>query len=272
MIFDSTRSKERRAGLREASYILDSKSDVFAIHYSCESFNKYKSTTPRVTSVSIYNLITGEQRCFSIHLEAQIRSFDCDKLSSVELDASERSLLQKFFKFVKAHQGCLWVHWNMKNSKYGFDALSFRYKFLMQRSAPNVKMQYRYDLYVLLKKLYGPNFETNEYESKLLALTQRNCLAIRGMMIGIQEADAFDRKEFQAVMESSQGKSEAIGLIVKAAGEKTLKVNASLRDIYGISPLGLILYVADNFVRISKLWKITIGVVGVIFSMWKFIY
>ncbi|GHA65329.1 hypothetical protein GCM10007389_17680 [Pontibacter akesuensis] len=92
------------------------------------------------------------------------------------------------------------------------------------------------------------------------------------MMIGIQEADAFDRKEFQAVMESSQGKSEAIGLIVKAAGEKTLKVNASLRDIYGISPLGLILYVADNFVRISKLWKITIGVVGVIFSMWKFIY
>ncbi|PKV67308.1 hypothetical protein [Pontibacter ramchanderi] len=253
MIFTSSRYKERSKGLQETNYILGNKSDIFSIHYSCESFTKSKSSTPRVTSISIYNIKTKEQICFNIHIEAQLRGYNCMRLSGDELDASERSLLQQFYKFVKNHQGCIWVHWNMKNYKYGFEALSIRYKLLTRRSAPKLKAHDHYNLDVLLRKLYGHNFEVNSCHSKLLNLSQRNNIPIKGMLLGIEEAKAFTAKNYQAIMESSQSKAEAIGLIIKAAGEKGLKVNASLREIYGISLLSVLLFIGDNFTKIKRI-------------------
>lgn len=269
MMFTSSRSKERRKGLKETTYILGSRNDVFSIHYSCESFNKTKSSTPRVTSLSIYNLATGEQKTFTLHIEAQLKKYNCKRLSKNELDASERSLLNKFYKFIKAHQGCLWVHWNMKNSKYGFDALSIRYNFLTGKPAPNIRVQDQYDLKVMLRKLYGPNFEVDKCESKLLNLVRRNSLSLRGMLLGIEEANAFTAKNYQAVMESSQSKAEAIGLLMKAAGEKTLKVNASFKEIYGINALGIALFLVDNYTKIKKIASAISGFSVMLLALWE---
>lgn len=200
-MFTSSRSKERSKGLKEANYILGNKGDVFSIHYSCECFNRSKSSRPRVTSISIYNVATREQNSFNIHVEAQLKSYNCKRLSENDLDASERSLLHRFYKFVNNNHGCIWVHWNMKNSKYGFDALSIRYKFLTKRSAPKVRAQQCYNLDVLLRKLYGHNFEVDTCNSKLLNLAKRNNIPFKGMLLGAEEANAFSAKNYQAIME-----------------------------------------------------------------------
>jgi len=251
MIFSSYRSKERNEGRKKIAAILENRDDVFTIHYACESFDA--SNTPRITSISIQNLSTGESKSFNLHVEALKKQYDINRLTKVELDASERALLQNFYKFVKA-QKCSWVHWNMKNSKYGFDALKNRYEILNpQKTAPNIRIQDRYDLSLLLKKLYGSTFETCETKGKLLNLARRNCFPLEGMLTGRREADAFDKKDFQAVMASSQAKAETIGLIAKAAGENRLKVATSIIEIYGMNAQGFLLCVLDHSSKIGKI-------------------
>lgn len=152
----------------------------------------------------------------------------------------------------------------MKNSKYGFEALSDRYEILTRKSAPTIKVQERYDLYELLRKLYGPTFESDEKGSKLLGLAYRNRIAKRDMLNGQEEAEAFSKRNFQSIVASSQNKAEVLGHLVKAVGEKRLKVQASLKEIYGISALGILLFIGDNF---SKIWKIVSAIGGLVMML-----
>lgn len=205
---------------------------------------------------------------FSLHIEAERKGFDTSNLSRVELNAAERSLLQKFYSFAKKHEYHVWVHWCMRNSTYGFEALESRFAILSGKSAPKLRAQKKLDLSSLLADLYGPTYESSEFGSKLIAALKRNRLHSGGIMSGNEEACAYVEKNYQAIMRSNQNKAEAIGLIIEAAGDNKLKTAASVSEIYGLNVLGVMLYVGDNY---SKLKKIASGIssfFGIVF-LWN---
>jgi len=100
------------------------------VHYSCESFYDRENNprSPRVTSIAVRNLDSGQTRSFSIHIIAERRGL----LDSIEqhYDQLEREMLQDFFEEVRVRQHCKWVHWNMRDANYGFEALENRIRAL----------------------------------------------------------------------------------------------------------------------------------------------
>ena len=101
-----SKASERLRCLREAkrqlTEINKNRNNVVVIHYSCESFyNRPDRTSPRITSIAVRNLATGQIESFSIH---QIAERD-KKLSVKEIethyDELEKKMLEEFYDYAK---------------------------------------------------------------------------------------------------------------------------------------------------------------------------
>src|SRR6266487_5182682 len=95
--------------------------NTLVIHYSCESFyNRDVPQSPRITSVAVRNLDSGQTRSFSIHLVAERRG----QLESIDehYDTLEKEMLDDFFGHAQIQQNQKWLHWNMRDANYGFPA------------------------------------------------------------------------------------------------------------------------------------------------------
>lgn len=102
--------------------------NIFIVHYSCESFyNIENGRTPRITSIAVKYLNSENDVSFSIHKIAEI-----EKISDISknYDVIEKKMLDEFYNFIQKHENYFWVHWNMKNINYGFEAIAHRYRVL----------------------------------------------------------------------------------------------------------------------------------------------
>lgn len=101
-----------------------------AIHYSCESFyDRPDGSSPRITSIAIRNLATEQTRSFSIHLVGERNGVALSEISN-PYDKLEKQMLDEFFEHVRLHQQDRWIHWVMRDAKYGFPAIEHRYQVL----------------------------------------------------------------------------------------------------------------------------------------------
>ena len=68
----SERLRRRREAKKQLIEINKNRNNVLVIHYSCESFyNRVDRTSPRITSIAVRNLSTGQTESFSIHQIAE---------------------------------------------------------------------------------------------------------------------------------------------------------------------------------------------------------
>ncbi|MED1444941.1 hypothetical protein [Bacillus pacificus] len=116
------RLNKRRKALNEIQNLVDNAAHLLIIHYSCESFYDIKDgRTPRITSIAVRYFNTGQTETFSIHKVAEKKGY----LAEIEshYDELEKIMLGEFYKFVKTHLNYNWVHWNMRDINYGFQAI-----------------------------------------------------------------------------------------------------------------------------------------------------
>lgn len=119
--------KRARAQLKAVEQSITS---TLVIHYSCESFiDKADGYSPRVSSVAIRNLGSGQTYSFSIHIAAELAGIPKDEIAN-HCDDLERQTLDAMFEFLEKHKSAVFVHWNMRDANYGFEALYHRYKVL----------------------------------------------------------------------------------------------------------------------------------------------
>lgn len=95
---------------------IDKKRDKYLIiHYSCESFyNKTDGKSPRISAIAVQRFDNSQTDLFSLHKSAEL----------------ELAMLTDFFDFAKINNEKYWIHWNMRDSNYGFKALEHRYRVL----------------------------------------------------------------------------------------------------------------------------------------------
>jgi hypothetical protein len=68
------RLKRRKSTIQKMDTLRDQASTSLVIHYSCESFyDKTDGRTPRVTSIAVRNLASGQTDSLSIHQIAEER-------------------------------------------------------------------------------------------------------------------------------------------------------------------------------------------------------
>lgn len=258
----SERLDDRRVGLKKIEDLKSKKSRTLIIHYSCESFFVTHGRTPRVTSIAVRNRDNSTSVIFSIHLMAQIKGKDLLNLSPQDFDYLEKEMLKDFYLHLKKHQTYCWVHWNMRNANFGFEAIDNRFRILGGTSR-NIEDQFRYDLPEILGLIYTYDFEKHDNPTKgqLLNLSIRNKISSRDALKGKDEAEAFDNKDFLKLHMSTIRKVEMIDRILTLEEKKKLKVNVWLYKACGLTPSGVIEIVRNNWILFT-IWSIIMAIIG----------
>ena len=226
---DPTRQKIARATLDR---VFTDASNVWIIHYSCESFyDTPEGRSPRITSIALRKLDSAQTVSFSIHKIAEIKKVPLSEISE-HYDSLEKEMLQNFYSHLKNFQQMKYLHWNMRDSNYGFQAIEHRFLVL----GGDVGELYvvddnnKIDLARLLIDIYGSRYIGHP---RLETLLDKNDISRLDFMTGAQEAKAFESKEFVALHRSTLRKVDVLASIAGRAHDRSLKTNTSWWEMHG---------------------------------------
>lgn len=195
---------------------------VFIIHYSCESFIKHNNKTPRISSIAIRNYDSGQTYSFSINKTAEVKNVPLDKLES-SYDILEKEMLDEYFDFLKTHMDYYYVHWNMRNINYGFEALKHRYK-VLKGNPISLDENRLIDLSVILSEYYGSGYISHPMLENIM---KKNDISSKDFLTGKEEADCFDNKEYIKLHLSTLKKVDVLSSILNRHISGKLKTNIS---------------------------------------------
>lgn len=204
--------------------ILKSPEQYLVVHYSSQSlFDEVEGAfSPRITSIVVMFFATRQTVCFSMHSIAEEIGIDRAKVAD-SYDEIEKSLLDRFFKFAQEHFDKCWLHWNMRNTVYGFEHLEHRYRVLFKTDPPIVPFESRVNVSDVLKHKYGSAYAV---DPKMLKLMEMNGRKDPRFMSGAEEASAFKRQEFIRMNSSTISKVEFFRYVVDLASRGKLKTGS----------------------------------------------
>jgi hypothetical protein len=176
---------------------------LLAIHYSCQNLSDdNEDLSPRVTSIAVLHLSSSSMHSFSIHLIAERKRVSRDEIPD-QYDELERVMLTEFYDFVKSHQDHLWIHWQMTNINYGFEALSHRYAVLTGFEPPRILDSKKFNLSSLITSAYGHDCVDHP---RMINLMKLNGGVHRDFLSGVDEVAAFKDKEYIKLHKSTMCK------------------------------------------------------------------
>ena len=227
---NETRITRHREAKKRLTDIFGKQNRILVIHYSCESFyDRGEAESPRITSIAVRNLATAQAKSFSIHQLAERDESVLREDIGGNYDRLETRMLEEFFNFARNHEDCIWLHWNMRDANYGFEALEHRFK--VYGNEPFVIPELlRFDLARVLMELYGVNYVGHP---RLEILAKKNEISTRDFLNGEKEARAFENGKYMALHRSTLRKVEIISDIAFRAVGDTLATDAKRKEIYG---------------------------------------
>ena len=260
---------QQRIAQQKIRALFQEPSTVSAIHYSCESFHdRPKGRSPRITSIAIANLSTQQAESFSIHKLAERQQIPFSKIEN-HYDDLELEMLQDFFRYLKQNSQTKFLHWNMRDDNFGFQAIEHRFQVLASNADPGYKVpeSQKFDLALLLKEIYGPEYVDHPRMHKLL---EKNRAVPLGFLTGPDEAIAFEKKEYYRLHQSSLAKVHAITTVAQLAYNRQLTTNTGIWQMHGggIKAVKSILLEHPTAVGSITLIGAIAGVAGV--STWLF--
>jgi hypothetical protein len=73
-------------------------------------------------------------------------------------DVLEKEMLDEFGEFLQLNHHCTWVHWNMRDINYGFQAIERRHKVLGGTPPQRLPEERKFDLARALISIYGVQY------------------------------------------------------------------------------------------------------------------
>ena len=223
-------SKKQKEGWTTLEKIFSDKSNTWVIHYSCESFYDNPSgSSRRITSIAVRNLDSGQTHSFSIHQIAELQKVDLNEIES-HYDVLERQMLDAFFsQHVKTHIGNKYLHWNMRDINYGFAAIEHRYR-ILGGEPMIISDDKKIDLSRLLIDIYGTGYIGHP---RLETLLLKNSITIHNFLNGQKEAEAFEKREFVKLHQSTLRKVDVIANLAERVYNRQLRTNTSWWEMHG---------------------------------------
>ncbi len=146
---------ERIRKIKEAKSIVSDVTDkidaTLIVHYSCESFyDRPNGSSPRVTSIAVRNLGNAQTVSFSIHQIAEEEGIAFCEIEA-HYDKLEKTMLTRFYKYAEPRCDKLWLHWNMRDINYGFQAIAHRFRVLKGEPVGKIKgIRYLFWVFLLV--------------------------------------------------------------------------------------------------------------------------
>jgi hypothetical protein len=150
------------------------------------------------------HLSTRQTVTFATHAIAEELGIPGDQVET-HYDEIERTILERFYTFVRERREKYWVHWNMRNVVFGFEHLEHRYRVLTGNDPPHIPVEVRLNLNDILKRRYGDAFAPDPRMLNLMLLNGPRDLRF---FTGSEEADAFRKKDFIRMHSSTISKVE----------------------------------------------------------------
>jgi hypothetical protein len=156
-------------------------------------------------------------------------------------------MLQEFFDFLKSRHGYTFLHWNMRDINYGFQAIEHRFRVL--GGEPFVVDDTRkYDLARLLVSIYGVSYIGHKPSGRLHNLIELNGITERDILTGADEAAAFEQKDFVKLHQSTLRKVDVIANIFERLVDGSLKTNATWWSTHGAHPMIVLEVITKHWV------------------------
>lgn len=177
---------------------------LFIVHYSCQNLNdNNENYSPRITSIAVLHVGSSTMHSFSIHLIAEIRKISREDIDQ-HYDDLEKEMLAQFFAFLSDNDGGFWLHWNMSNINYGFEALIHRYKVLSGEDGKRIPDSRKFNLSSLILSVYGKNCVEHPRMASFMKLNDGEH---RDGLTGKEEVEAFAAKEYVKLHKSTMCKT-----------------------------------------------------------------
>ncbi|WP_374531353.1 hypothetical protein [Acinetobacter sp.] len=234
------------------------------VYYSCESFyDRDDGRTPRVTSICVRNFASGQTSSFSIHKIAELKKISNEEIQE-KYDILEKEMLKEFFEYMQTYKNHIWIHWNMRDINYGFQALEHRFR-ILKGTPISLEESKKFDLSRALVALYGNAYISHPRLQKLMEL---NHITAQDFLTGSEEAKAFEEKEFVKLHQSTLRKADVLANILGRTLDNSLKTNANWRERHGLSwRLILDLF----FKHWIKATLATVGLISAIITIIQFV-
>lgn len=201
--------------------VKSSPNDFYIIHYSSEHLfdTDIGGMTPRITSVCILHMGTGQTQSFAVHIAADNLNVPRDQVQS-NYDSIEAEMLREMYGFMGTRLQNYWVHWNMRSSVFGFEHLAHRYQVLCGQTAPNVPIAHRINLNDVLRKKYGPDYAPHP---QMMNLMRQQGELPKHFLTGEQESQCFANGEYIRMHLSTISKVHFFSYIIRQANKGKLK-------------------------------------------------
>ena len=258
--------EQRKRAKRILADLMERPDRVVIIHYSCESFyDRPDGSSPRVTSIAVRHLDTGQTYSFSIHQMAERKKCPIEG----HYDELERQMLDEFYEYVKTHANYKWLHWNMRDANYGFQAIDHRYRVLGGEPVEILENE-RIDLSDIVEQIYGRHYVAHPHMKNLV---DKNNITSRSFLSGAEEAECFERGDYVKLHQSTLRKVDVLTDIARMADEGSLETDAGWRQQYGLHPQAFAEWLNEHWLGtfIGFISSI-IGILGVLYAGLKWIF
>lgn len=249
---------DRIDALKQLQTIDNNKKDYLIVHYACGDFYKEDGKSAKIVSIAIRKLNDGQTTMFTINQIAEIKQIPFDKINE-NYELLEKELLKRFFNFVKINQDKKWIHWNMRDSNYGFKAIEHRFESLKGRPE-RISDHNKVDLAWLFVKLFGKDYMP---KPKMQNLMEFNKIDQRDFLSGEQEAEAVSNSEYLKVNMSTSTKVDLFNHFINLATDNVIKTRTPKSKLYGSSIKGRWAAFQDHLMYKPIVWIFNL-VVGAI--------
>ncbi|HDM8091822.1 TPA: hypothetical protein PXN44_002652 [Yersinia enterocolitica] len=242
--------KDRKESIAIINKAFANPMQCYVIHYSCESFYNQKSgQSTRITSIALRNLANAQTHHWALNRSAELLKIDVN--DPANLDKLETDLLNKYFEFIKNYSNFTYIHWNMRDNNYGFQALQHRYEVL--GGTPFILQDdKKVDLARLAVSIYGRNYIGHEAKNgrkgRMLALVEKNKIADKDVMTGEQEAEAYTNAKYRELEMSTLRKVDVLCNIAERINDKSLKTNNKWYSVRSYHPLWILESMKEHWI------------------------
>lgn len=228
--------KERRLATSNLKKLVEDPSKVLFIHYSQSNTfddDDYGNISPIITSIVIKSLDNQIDQQFAIHFEADKADIPIDEIQNFYRELELR-VLKGYNDFVKRHREYNWIHWDMKNIHFGFEAIKHRYEKIYGnlKDYNEIPVNNKKNLRNIIEGIYGENFVTGPDTLKSLLKCNSGNTDNNTYLSMDEESIEFENKNFTKVIKSVDLKVDFIKKATKKLIQKELVV--SNKNYYAI--------------------------------------
>ena len=161
-------------------------------------------------------------------------------------------MLQEYNDHISGYKDTQYLHWNMRDVNFGFQALEHRAR--VHGIEPCVVPDScRLDLSRLLVQAYGTGYIGHPRLKKLL---EKNHIEPLDFLSGEAEAEAFERGDYVALHQSTLRKVDVLANLAGRAHTNSLRTNATWWELRGGT-----VRAALEWMAFHPIWSIGTGIV-----------